>query len=217
VYNGFELALEARLPGGGTILANSTIQRSLTDSCDQRDDPNLLRFCDRFNLPDAYPVRFRSDFKLAASHELPYRVQVSANFTSQPGRQEGNNLLVDELLPISWNISRTTRYTQEGCAGRPCTPGALVIPNMVQTSLVLPLAPPGTARFLERQNQLNIGLKKIFRVRGIQYSGEFDIYNMLNADSIMDERSANFGTATYAIPSRILQGRLPRLAMRMNW
>ena len=217
VYNGFELALEARLPGGGTILANSTIQRSLTDSCDQRDDPNLLRFCDRFNLPDAYPVRFRSDFKLAASHSLPYRVQLSANLTSQPGRQEGNLLLVDELLPISWNISRTTRYTQEGCAGRPCTPGALVIPNMVQTSLVLPLAPAGTARFLERQNQLNIGVKKIFRVRGIQYSAELDIYNMLNADTIMDERSANFGTATYALPSRILQGRLPRLAMRMNW
>ncbi len=147
VYNGFEVALEARLGNGGTILANTTTQRSLTDTCDMRDDPNLLRFCDRFNLPEQYKIPFKRDFKLAASYPVGYRVMVSATFTSSPGRQEGNVIAVDEQLPMFWNLSRTTRYTAADCDGRPCTAGALVVPNMVQTALVLPLTPGGTRPF----------------------------------------------------------------------
>ena len=45
VYNGFEVSVEARLPNGGTILANTATQRGITNTCDQRDDPNKLRFC----------------------------------------------------------------------------------------------------------------------------------------------------------------------------
>jgi hypothetical protein len=217
VYNGFEFAVEGRLPGGGILMASTTTQRIRTNSCDQRDDPNLLRFCDRFNLPDPYHAGFRSDFKLTTSYGLPYGLQVSGNFTSEPGRPFGNNILVDELLPINWNISRTTQYTAEGCAGRPCTPGTLVIPGLVQTSLVVPLTPAGTVRFLERHNQLNVGVRKIFRHRGIEYSAEFDAYNVLNADTILAEFSANYGTATYAAPSEVLQGRIPRLALRVKW
>ena len=48
IYNGFEVALEARLPGGGTIISSTTTQRIITRSCDEgEDDPNKRRFCDR--------------------------------------------------------------------------------------------------------------------------------------------------------------------------
>ena len=217
VYNGFEFAVEARLPNGGTVLANSTTQRSLTNTCDAPDDPNKLRFCDRFNLPEPYSIGFRSDFKVAASYPLPYGINVSANFTSSPGRPEGNVIPVDEQLPISWNLTRTTRYTASDCAGRPCTAGALVIPGMVQTGLILPLTPSGSVRFLERQNQLNFAVRKVFRTAGFDWSPEFDVYNALNADTVTSERSANFGTSAYAAPSAILLGRLVRLAVRIKW
>jgi hypothetical protein len=217
VYNGFEIALEARLGNGGRVMANSTTQRSLTDTCDIRDDPNLLRFCDRFNLPEPYRIGFRSDLKIAASYPVLYGIMLSATFTSSPGRNEGNVVPVDELLPINWNLTRTSRYTAEDCAGRPCTAGALVIPNMVQTGLVLPLAPAGSVRFLETQNQLDVSVRRAFRAGRLEWSPELDIYNALNADTVVSERSANYGTAAYGVPSNILIGRLLRLAVRMKW
>jgi hypothetical protein len=217
VYNGFEVALQARLRNGGTLLANSTTQRTLTNLCDVRDDPNLLRFCDRFNLPDAYRIPFRADLKLAFSYPVFYKIMASASFTSSPGRQEGNIVAVDEQLPINWNLTRTTRYTAANCAGRPCTAGDLVIPNMVQTSIVLPLVPGGSTRYLERQNQLDLSLRRTFSVRQIEWTPEFDIYNALNADTVTAERSANYGTAAYSVPSVVLIGRLVRMAIRVKW
>ena len=53
VYNGSTRpSLNARLPSGGTVITSITTQRMLTRECDVIDDPNELRFCDRFNLPD---------------------------------------------------------------------------------------------------------------------------------------------------------------------
>jgi hypothetical protein len=219
IYNGFEFGLEARLPGGGTMLGSTNTQRTLSNFCDQRDDPNELRFCDRFNLPAPYKgVDFKTDFKLAGSYPTPFfGLQVSGTFRSTPGRTFADFGRVDELLPINWNISRTTRYTAEGCAGRPCTPGALVIPGLVQTSLVVPLAPAGTERKLPRLTQLDLGVAKKFRARGIEFTGQVQVYNALNASTVVTERSSNFGTATYGLPNEILLGRVPRVSLQMKW
>jgi hypothetical protein len=218
IYNGFEFALEARLPGGGTFLASSTTQHTVTSNCDEVDDPNNLRFCDRFNLPAPYSgVPFRSDLKLAGSYPLPGGLHASARFTSMPGRNIGDLVRVDDLLPINWSISRTTRYTAESCAGRPCTPGQLVIPEMVLTSLTVPLAPTGTERFYPRLNQLDLGVRKTFRRGRLSLEPSFEVFNALNADTVVAERSSSFGTPAYALPSQILLGRLPRVSLLMKW
>jgi len=221
VYHGFEFALEGRLPGRGVVLTSLTTQRTLANTCDQPDDPNRQRFCDRFNLPAPYTVPFRTDFKLAGSYPLPFGLEVSADFTSYPGMGDTGNAVngvkPDEVLPISWDITRTTRYTEADCVGRPCTPGALVIPGLVQTSLVLPLVPAGVVRQAERQNQLNFGLRKLFRMGGYEWAVELNLFNALNADTILAEVSDRFGTAAYAVPALVLPGRLPRLAVRLNW
>ena len=218
VYNGFELSLNARLPGGGTFIGSTTTQRIVTEHCDDLDDPNNLRFCDRGNLPSDYnSLPWRSDLKLAGSYPLPYDIQVSANFTSMPGRNKGDLVRIDEILPINWNISRGTRYTAAGCAGRPCTAGELVIPDMQLGSLVVPLVPAGTERFLPRQNMLSFGIRKIFQTRSVSYEASFELFNALNANTILAERSANFGTAAYAQPSQILLGRMPRLSVMIRW
>jgi hypothetical protein len=134
-----------------------------------------------------------------------------------PGRIISDLEPIDESLPIYWNISRTTRYTESDCAGRPCTPGALVIPNLVQTSLVVPLAPAGTERQLPRQNQLNIGITKAFRARNVELLPQVNVFNALNADTVIAERSANFGTPTYAVPASILLARMMRLGLQLRW
>jgi len=219
VYNGFDFAIEARLPGGrGTVLASSSVQRTLTRDCDQRDDPNKLRFCDRFNLPAQYKgAPYRGDFKIAGNYDLPYGLRVSGKLINYPGRVFGDLSRVDEDLPFNWNISRTTRYTADGCAGRPCTPGALVIPGLVETSLVVPLAPAGTERRLPRMTQLDMALRKAFRRGRMDWEAQFDIFNVLNANTITGFGSDNFGTATFTTPANILLGRLPRVGIQLKW
>ena len=217
VYSGFEFSLEGRLPNGGVLLASTTTGRSLLDECDV-DDPNELRFCDRFAIQTPYDgVDFKSDFKLAMSYPLPGGVQLSANYTSMPGRRITNIAEVDKELPMEWRISRSTRYTEAGCAGQSCTAGALVIPNMVLASLTVPLAPDGTLHKLERQNQLNFGVKKIFSVGDSEYHAEFNFYNALNNDTVLAVRSNLYGTSTYDQPSSIMLGRLMRMALRVKW
>jgi len=210
LYNGFEFAVQARLPGGGTIITSSTTQRIITSRCDEGDDdPNKLRFCDRGNLPGQYnSVPFRSDFKLAMNYPLPYDFSASFAYNSLPGRSQGDLVRVDEELPINWLVSRSTTYAD----------GTPVIPDMVLSSVTLPLAPAGTERQLPRLDQINVGLRKVFRTpNGTTYEAAFEVFNALNASTVQSERSANFGTSAYGVPSRVLLGRLPRLSLLVSW
>lgn len=229
IYNGYEFAAQARLPQGGLVMVSSITERTMTRLCDAGiqaaipdaakgtpDDPNLQRYCDRFNLPGEFQVPFLSMIKVSGSYPIGWGIRFGVVYTDQPGR--GAQLTdVNTLLPISWLISPTTRYTAEQCAGRPCTAGTLVVPNMVQANITVPLVPSGTVRLLERQRQVNLSARKSFRTGRVTYSAEFDLYNALNADTVLSVVSNNYGTSSYDVPSAVLPGRLPRLALRVSW
>jgi hypothetical protein len=234
VYNGFEWGVDVRIPGGGRLFANMGTQRIIQNDCDQPDDPNLLRFCDRGNLPAPYnSVPFLTDFKIAAFIPIPFGVQLSGTFISVGDKGKFQNLgygLAPEYL-----ITRTTRYTAEQCAGRPCTAGALVIPNMVLPSITsnigatgrgIPLAPSGTEIFLPRLNQLDLGVKKIFRAGGVSWEPRLDVFNVLNADTEITYRSTTFGTPVYLLPGTtstlagtagIILARMARASLQVRW
>jgi hypothetical protein len=214
VYHGFEFTAGARLPRGGRLLVGSTTQRTRTRQCDNPDDPNTQRFCDRFDLPSQYSgVPFRTQFKLAGTYPLPGGVQASVNFTSMPGGTTNHDI----RLPINWLITPGTRYTAGDCAGKPCTAGAPVIPDMVLASLTVPLAPSGTERFLPKINQLDLGVRKTFRLAGVSYQAALELFNALNADTVTLYRSDNIGTSSFDVPSSILLGRMPRVSMLIQW
>jgi hypothetical protein len=238
VYNGFEWGADVRIPGGGRVFANMGTQRIIANDCDQPDDPNNLRFCDRGNLPAPYKaVPFLTDFKIAGSLPLPLGFQLSGVFISKGDKGKFQNLgygLAPEYL-----ITRTTRYTAEQCAGRPCTAGALVIPNMVLASITnlsgvapggtarnFPLAPSGTEIFLPRLNQLDLGVKKTFRAGGVSWEPRFDVFNVLNVDTEITYRSLTFGTPVYLLPGStstlageagVIFARMPRLSLQVRW
>jgi hypothetical protein len=231
VYNGFEWGADVRLPGGGRVFTNIGTQRIITNDCDQPDDPNLLRFCDRGNIPAPYKsVPFLTDFKLAGSIPVKWGIQVSGTFISVGDK--GKFLNNGYGIGPQYDITRTTRYTAAQCAGRPCTAGALVVPGMITSSIPGPisggvfLAPQGSEIFLPRLNQLDLGFKKVFRHRGISYEPRLDIFNVLNADTAVTYRSTTFGTPAYLLPGStstlagsagILVARMPRISLQMRW
>jgi hypothetical protein len=206
-YNGVELGMSARR-GPASFFGGWTMDRTINVQCDDRSDPNLpnavvtiagtSRYCDQSTLG----LPLLHEFKLSGSYLLPYGMQVNAALQSYAGR---------ELL-TKWSIGRTTRYAAD-CKG-PCTPGALVIPGLTPASLVLDLVAPGQ-EYYGRQNQLDVGFRKIFRVGQYQFSGQADIFNILNF-SYVKSQNTTFGTSL-GQPLDVLQPRLLRLAMQMRF
>ena len=79
---------------------------------------------------------------------------------------------------------------------------------------LLPLNEPGT-KLLDRQNQLDIRLKRLFRVHGYTFEAQADAYNALNTGVVLT-RVQTFGSALDR-PASILQGRLIRFGMQAKW
>jgi Carboxypeptidase regulatory-like domain len=215
-YTGFELGTAARL-GRATLFGGWTIDRTTLNHCDELEnwgnlsaviyDASTLNsqapkadyhFCNQ----SALGLPFLHEFKLSGSYQLPWQLQVNAAFQSYSGA----------VLPTRWSIGRTTRYALD-CTG-PCTPGALVIPNMTATTYVLDLRPPGTD-YYERLNQLDLGVRKIFRIRGVQYSGQMDLFNATNS-SYVKSQTTTYGPSLGQVLST-LQPITMRLAVQMRF
>jgi len=223
-YNGYEASFTARLPRGATLFGGMTSERMLWTLCNEESNPNNLLYCDaRYS-----GIPFRTQIKLSGSYPLPYGVTVSGTLQSIPGYLLGTNIPSPTVLPsvtqpagvgTVWSISPTTRYAAD-CVG-PCTPGALVIPNMSAATLSVPLVAPGT-EYAERVNQLDVSFGKWFQTRAGRVQGQLDVFNALNRSAVLSVRSLNFPTAStpspsYRQPSSVLQGRILRVAMQLRW
>ena len=198
LYNGFELSLQARLPNGGTVSGGWTAQQHVRDSCDQEDPNGVLDsgFANitrrvirggRFCQESELGIPFRHDFKVFGVYPLPWEVEVSGVVQSYAG----------DLLSVIWNVPSS------------------VFPEGQRTQQTrVPLAVPGT-RYLERLNQTDISIRKIFRVRGFQYSVQVDVYNLFNS-SVVTREIETFGSSL-GRPQFILLGRMLRLAVQSSW
>jgi hypothetical protein len=225
LYNAFDVNVSARLPGGAVIFGGFVTERTLRVTCDEPDDPNALLFCDdRTN-----DIPYRPQLKLSGTYPLPWGVQVSAALQSLAGRPIGGFSTIDFFAnkisgpgygdvgsPVStmWLISRTTRYPANCPA--PCPAGAIVVPGLTRSSLMIPLVAPGT-EFLPRLNQLDLSFGKWFQVGRTRIQGQADLFNALNASTELAYRSVNATTASYLVPSSILQGRQVRLGLQVKW
>ena len=184
-YRGFDLSFRLRLPRQGSFFGGTSTGRSVEVTCDQPDNPNLLRFCDRRIDGTAPPIR--TSLKLSGSYTLPFDVQLGVSYVRQPG----------DALSTNWLITRTTRYAAN-CIG-PCTPGALVIPGLSETSLSVPLLPSGIEN-LPHMNNLDFRFGKWFRFGRYSLQGLAEVYNVTNSSTPLEVRSSNYGTPTFHQP-----------------
>ena len=200
------------------VFGGWTAERIVNVTCNSVDDPNTFRFCNQggvdrqSGIPVSIP--FLHEFKVAGTQSLLAGFDATIVLSSIPGF--ANSQVISGFGPgpysVKWRVTPTTRYAAN-CKGA-CTPGALVIPNMTEPALVLQLTPPGV-RYWDRRTQLDLGVRKTFTVGRLQLTGQFDLFNALNAAPVLDEID-QFGP-TLGLPLRILTGRLPRVAAQLKW
>ncbi len=247
VYNGLDVSVSARLPGGGQLLAGWTMEKERQQNCDEIDDPNLMRFCDERSaglgppsqagtvpgfdgnfltgladgLGTEFPVPWRHEFKLVGSYPLPGGFQVQAALQSYPG------IGVPQwfLLTRGTTYSEVNGYSQDSCAP-PCVFNAPINRMLVPPSLIVPLAPlpgqlastpSGSNKFLPRWTLLDAGVTKRFDISGLLVDVKAEVINLLNADFYLSTRSPFVNTPVYDVPVSITQARLLRLASTIRW
>ena len=213
-YNAFEVSLTGRLPGGGNAFGGWTADRTVDVVCDSRDDPNTLRFCDQSKLG----MPFQHEFKMSLAQPLPGHFQLGFTLTSWAGGLNGNRAFAPAGgarftgLSTNWSLSRTTRYAAN-CLG-PCTPGALVIPNMTNATLVVPLVAPGQ-QFTERFVQAGIQLSRVFEFGDKRLTANVQAFNLMNT-SVVLLQNQTFGTAL-GRPDRTAEPRTIQFSARFDF
>ncbi|MCU1384766.1 MAG: hypothetical protein JWL71_3463 [Acidobacteria bacterium] len=210
-YNGFEVSANIRRDKF-ILFGGVTTDRLKTSNCDgstatfdvgargasARDNPNSLRFCDVTLATAGQPAGvFRTTVKASAAYSFPYDIQLSGSFASIPGPGIRADYTVTSAL-----------------AGRPIigstTGAASTIVNLVEPNSV----------FLPYQNRLDMRVGKTFRLDRTRIQGFADVFNVLNAGSVMTVNQtygAVAATNAWLTPTTIMQGRFVRFGMQLNF
>ena len=122
---------------------------------------------------------------------------------------------VGSPIGTRWLINRNQTYPANCLA--PCTPGAVIVPDMTEASITVPLV-PGGQELMDRINQLDLSLAKWFELGGSRrLQLQADVFNIMNANPVTGWRSVNFGTAAYSQVSAMLNPRVLRLGAQFKW
>lgn len=199
-YSGMDVNFNSRMRAL-TMFGGVSVGHQTARTC-QVEDANLLRFCDQsaLDIPQYVQVKF------SGSYTLPWSLQVSGSLQSYNGdarnaSPDGLIAAEDPSLRVNWSVDRATFNRLTGA-------------TLTQSTVNIPLDAPGT-KFLSRQNQVDVRLKRVFKVGKASLEGQVDAYNALNTGVVLT-RVQTFGSALDR-PASILQGRLIRLGLQAKF
>jgi Carboxypeptidase regulatory-like domain/TonB-dependent Receptor Plug Domain len=234
-YDGIDLTVTGRLPGGASLFGGWVTERNMRNICDEPDDPNYLLYCD----DSENDIPWRPTFKLSGTLPIRWGFSVAATWQDLAGRalgltapSGGFNALItgnrisgpgygDTGSPVGSNWFLTNLTTYPANCPAPCPAGQRVFPvgttQLTSASLTVPVAAPGT-EFLPRLRQLDLSFMKTFDVGGrTKLQGQFDLFNVMNSNTVTSYNTTNFDTVAYLRPAGVLQGRMIRLGMQLKW
>jgi hypothetical protein len=209
-YNGFEVSANLRRDRF-LLFGGVTTDRLVTSGCDgsttqdvgargssARDNPNSLRFCEVTLATQGQAAGvFRTTVKASAAYSFPYDIQVSGSFTSIPGPGVRADYTVTSAL-----------------AGR-----AIIGSTSGAASTIVNLVEPYSV-FLPYQNRLDLRFGKTFRVDNVKIQGFADMFNTLNAGTVLTVNQTYGAVAAsnaWFTPTTIMQGRYVRFGMQLNF
>lgn len=226
-YNGVDLNFNARMARGVRAFGGFNLERSINNVCAAAvSDPNRSLYCDQSQSG----IPWQKQFKATVVYPLPFwGVSVSGSWQSLNGYLAGTAAQAYGGFTAGtgfdrpngqatyWQLTSTTRYAAN-CTG-PCTPGALVLPELAASGVAniqVPLVAPET-EFTPRLNQVDFSVSKRFNLGAFNMTPKMDLFNALNSDDYSSVSTVQYGAATYMQPSVIMQGRIIRIGVDMTW
>jgi hypothetical protein len=202
-YDAVDVTLNIKLPHGATLAGGTNTERFKSNFCYARNDPSLtpatltsivlqngrsLNDCD-------VGIPWQTQLKFYVVYPLPrYDIDLSAAFQSAPGAEV------------------TATYTATNAQIAPSLGRNLAAgPNATAT---VQLIPPSTV-YGDRFNQLDFRLTKRLKVLGTDIQGMFDLYNVLNANTVLSFNTT-FGPA-WLTPTNMMTGRLAKLGLQIRF
>jgi hypothetical protein len=189
-WNGADFTVNARLRNDLLLQGGVSTGKTLTDSCDVvgKIDNPSTLYC-RVETP------FLTQVKLLGAYTLPWKIQVAGTLQSVPGPQ-----IAASAVFSSAQVAQSL--------GRPLSSAANVTVNVV---------PPGTM-YGDRLYQLDVRFGKIFTLGRRRLHGMVDLYNALNADTVLTQNNT-YGTngASWQVPTFIVQARVVKFGVQMTF
>jgi len=232
LYQGFDVALNARLPGGLRLFGGTTTERTITNNCDLGAyNPNLLLYCDQSNMGDGFSIPWKTQVKLSGTYPLPvWGLILNGTYQGYPGYT---------LAQTTYTIAKTSTYVTcpGNSAANGCVVGALIDPNLLMPSATVNLNPSNT-QLTPRTNEIDFGLAKLVRIGRVRINPRVDLFNALNSSDFYSVRTTVFspivgaagvtGPAApslaagtnytfYNQPAHILDGRIVRIGFNITW
>jgi hypothetical protein len=209
VFDGVDLAANARLPKGVVVQGGVSVGRERTNNCYAKDNLSLVSFNTGTNFTAGTPrldpycdVRppLQPNVKALVVYPLPWGVQASATYQGLPGPMILANAQIRNA-----DIAPSLGRNLSAC------PAAGTCTATVNVSLIA----PGTV-YGDRLNQVDIRFSKSFPLPGgRRIQGMVDVYNMLNGSAVISQNNT-FGAA-WLRPTQILQARLVKFGTQIDF
>ncbi|HET9702392.1 MAG TPA: TonB-dependent receptor [Vicinamibacterales bacterium] len=226
-YNGVDINFNARMPQGIRAFGGFNLERTINDTCVAAlSDPNKSLYC---NQADS-GIPWQKQFKATLVYPTPwYGIQVSLAYQNLNGYLTGT--AAQAYGPFTagtgfdrpngqgtyWQITSATRYAAN-CTG-PCVANGLVLPELGPAGVAnvqVPLVAPET-EYTPRINQVDLSFSKRATFGAFNVTPKIDFFNLLNSDDYSSVSTVQYGAAAYNRPSVILQGRIIRIGVDVNW
>jgi hypothetical protein len=214
-WHGIDVSVNARLRNGLTVQGGTSTGRRLQDNCDVRAAlPETYSWTSttavqttRVNTSTGALANpwcrveepFRTSFRGLGTYIVPkVDLNLSVTWRSDPGGDLAANYVVTSAIA-------------QPSLGRPLSSGNVTV-NLVE---------PGTL-YGARQNNLDMRIAKILRIRGTRAQFGLDVYNLLNTDVVTTYNEGYTApTATsgsiWLTPNSILPARYVRLNMQLDF
>jgi hypothetical protein len=201
IYEGIDVTVNSRLPGGAFVQGGMNTGRQSTDSCYVNGRPDLTPTVPAPTTSlrsDAFcavtPPFFRPQLKVSGSAHLPWNLQVSGVVQSLPG------------IPI------TASYLATNAEVRP-TLGRALSGNRTTVTLT-DVIPPQTL-FEKRLLQVDLRFIRNFNLSGARLQVMFDAYNVFNNAAVLSSNT-RYGVS-WLRPTSILDARLLKFGVQVSF
>jgi hypothetical protein len=217
IYNGVDIALNARVGRGGTVMGGMAVGRTDFDYCWQNSLPNVQQLGTPVGLPrtDSY-CRIQSGWwdgvgsqiKLQAVYPLPHEFIISGTYKNLPGIPIQADFVVPNVAVVP-SLGRDLSACR-GLTGAACT--------ATTTAMIVPVAfnqgDVSSPKKDDRLNQVDLRLTRTFSIGRYRLQGGAELYNVFNsrpAQGIV----TTYGTS-WLLPAAILGGRLFKFNVQID-